>query len=298
MPNHSHDRREVGGLVASCCGRKSGWVFPCLLVSLFLLINGCDFPGRPKPADRPVPANENLDFGVLYGRNCAGCHGADGKLGPAPPLNDSLFRAIVPQEEVESIVSSGRSKTLMPAFGNANGGTLTAAQIQVLVHEIKGIPYSTKKKENGDPAAIEVVADSDGQAPKWGPPGKPPADVPSYSHPSINASSSSSSSSSTGDISKGAAVFVRACAVCHGDNGRGLAEGNATKNAINDPVFLALNSDQVLRRYAITGRSDFGMPGFAEARPGDSQFQALSEEEIANLVALLASWRGTAVTGN
>jgi mono/diheme cytochrome c family protein len=263
-------------------------------VSLSLLIiNGCDFPGRPKPADRPVPADEVLDFGVLYGQNCAGCHGADGKLGPAPPLNDPLFRAIVPQEEVESIVSNGRSKTLMPAFGKENGGTLTAAQIQVLVHEIKGIPYSTKMNENGDPAAIEVVADSGGRAPKWGPPGKLPEDAPSYNHPSVNASSSN-----TGDIVKGAAVFVRACAVCHGDDGRGIAEGNATKNAINDPVFLNLNSDQVLRRYAITGRSDFGMPGFAETRPGDSQFQPLSNQEIANLVALMASWRQTAVTGN
>jgi mono/diheme cytochrome c family protein len=181
----------------------------------------------------------------------------------------------------------------MPAFGNENGGTLTAAQIQVLVHEIKGIPYNTKKKENGDPALIEIVADSSGRAPKWGPPGKPPADVPSYNHPSINASSSS-----TGDIVKGAAVFVRACAVCHGDNGRGIAEGKAAKNAINDPVFLALNSDQVLRRYAITGRSDFGMPGFAEARPGDSKFEALSNEEIADLVALMASWRQITATGN
>jgi mono/diheme cytochrome c family protein len=293
VPNHSHHRHEVVGLVASSSGHRPGRIFPCLFVSLSLLLAGCDFPGRPKPADRPVPANDVLDFGVLYGQNCAGCHGADGKLGPAPPLNDGLFRAIVPQEELESIVSNGRSKTLMPAFGKENGGTLTAAQIQVLVHEIKGIPYSTKKKESGDPSAIEVVADSSGRAPKWGPAGNLPANVPPYNHLSINASSSS-----TGDIVKGAAVFVRACAVCHGDNGRGLAEGKATKNAINDPVFLALNSDQVLRRYAITGRSDFGMPGFAEARPGDSQFQPLSDQEIADLVALLASWRQTTVAGN
>jgi len=262
-------------------------MIPGLLALVLLLMNGCDFPGRPRPADRPVPANEVLDFGVLYGQNCAGCHGADGKLGPAPPLNDALFRAIVPQDDLASIVSNGRSKTLMPAFGKENGGTLTAAQIQVLVHEIKGLPYRTMKKDNGDPAAIEVVADSGGRVPKWGPPLKPPADVPSYNHPSVNASSSGS----TGDIVKGAAVFVRACAVCHGDDGRGLAERKATKNAINDPVFLALNSDQVLRRYAITGRSDFGMPGFAEARPDDLQFEALSNEEIVNLVALMASWR-------
>src|SRR5262245_25647642 len=113
----------------------------CVVVALCIVFAGCDFPGRPNPADRPVPADQVLSFHTLYGRNCAGCHGAEGRLGPAPPLNDAIFRSIVPASELESVVTSGRDKSLMPAFGNAHGGTLTAAQIQVLIHEIKGVPY-------------------------------------------------------------------------------------------------------------------------------------------------------------
>src|SRR5258708_31101842 len=128
----------------------------CLIIFISVLIAGCDFPGRPDPADRPVPANQVLEFGTLYQRNCAGCHGADGTLGPAPPLNDPLFRAIVPQTELTGILKKGRNKTLMPAFAKENGGTLTAAQIQVLVHEIKGIPYRTVAKQAGGIARIEV----------------------------------------------------------------------------------------------------------------------------------------------
>src|SRR5262245_30251568 len=116
-------------------------VTPPVCVVLLHFMAGCDFPGRPNPADRPVPADQVLRFSTLYGRNCAGCHGAEGRLGPAPPLNDAIFRSIVPEAELEEVVTKGRNKTLMPGFGQAHGGTLTAAQIQVLVHEIKGVPY-------------------------------------------------------------------------------------------------------------------------------------------------------------
>ena len=47
---------------------------------------------RPIGLCRPT----SRDFALLYATNCAGCHGADGRLGPAPPLNDPLFLAIVP----------------------------------------------------------------------------------------------------------------------------------------------------------------------------------------------------------
>jgi mono/diheme cytochrome c family protein len=271
------------------CARSSA----CLFVALSLLIVGCDFPGRPNRADRPVRADQVVEFGVLYRQNCAGCHGAEGKLCPAPPLNDPLFRAIVPEDELKNILTNGRSQTLMPAFAKENGGTLTAAQIEVLVHEIKGIPYTAIKNEEDAKASVKVVADPGGRAPKWGAPGKPPANVPSYSESSAH----SKSSSSGGDTTKGAAVFVRACADCHGDRGQGTADGGTTTNKINDPEFLALNSDQVLRRYVITGRPDFGMPSFSEARPGDALFQPMSEQEVTDLVSLLASWRQTTVKG-
>ena len=148
---------------------------------VFVVVDGgCNLPGRPNPADRPVPRGPGLEFGVLYGQNCAGCHGSDGKLGPAPPLNDPLFRAIVPEEELQGVLTKGRKKALMPAFAKENGGLLTEAQIQVLVMEIKGIPYKIVKKEEGETTKVEVVPDAGGVPPKWGTPETPPKGVPSY----------------------------------------------------------------------------------------------------------------------
>ena len=68
--------------------------------------------------------------------------------------------------------------------------------------------------------------------------------------------------------------------------------GGETARTINDPVFLALISNQALRRYAITGRPDLGMPGYADARPDTTHFVPLTDQEVTDLVALLASWRG------
>jgi mono/diheme cytochrome c family protein len=259
------------------------------------LTAGCDLPGRPNPADRPVPADQVLDFGVLYGQNCAGCHGQGGKLGPAPPLNDPLFRAIVPEEELASILTMGRKNTLMPAFAKENGGTLTATQIQVLVKEIKGIPYKIGEKLESGVFKALVVSDAGGITPKWGTSSMPPKGVPSYRDPSPvvawSPDHTTTAGSGTGNKEKGAVVFARACAVCHGKDGQGIGKGSETVHTINDRVFLALISDQALRRFAITGRPDLGMPGYGEARPGNPHFVPLTDQEVIDLVALLASWR-------
>jgi mono/diheme cytochrome c family protein len=264
--------------------RSVGNVSAFILLSVSLLTSGCDFPGRPHVADRPVRPDEVLDFASLYGQNCAGCHGSDGNVGPAPPLNDSLFRQIVPEAELKSVITNGRNKTLMPAFARENGGSLTSAQIEILVHEIKGQPYRVIREKSK--AAVEVVSDAGGTTPKWGSPGHPPADVPSYGDSSTHGNKNRANTESAGF-----SVFARACAACHGDEGQGIAQGDGLIQTINDPAFLSLCSDQVLRRYVITGRSDLGMPGYADSRPGNSQFQPLTDDEVASLVTLLASWR-------
>ena len=60
---------------------------------------------------------------------------------------------------------------------------------------------------------------------------------------------------------------------------------------INDRAFLSLISDRELRRIVITGRPDLKMPNYAEKAGRPDDFQPLTAGDVADLVALLASWR-------
>jgi len=265
--------------------RHIAWL-PCLLVSLAFGATGCKLPGEPDPADRPVPESQVVKFTSLYGQHCAGCHGADGKLGPAPPLNDPLFRAGMSEEDVEMVIAGGRAKTLMPAFANHQGGPLTPAQVRVLVCEIKGIQYKVVRKSEGDATKIEVVKDAQGTAPKWGLPGKFPDGAPPLEAEEEEAQRTEADFER---IRK--TVFRRACAACHGTHGQGVKDEGRPATTINDPAFLALISDQALRRLVITGRPDLGMPNYDGARPNEPKFRPLDAGEVSDLVALLAQWR-------
>ena len=180
-----------------------------------MLIGGCRLRGKPIPADRPVPSNEVLDFRQLYGQNCAGCHGASGQMGPAPPLNDELFRSIIPEKELLAVVSAGRKGTLMPAFEQDNGGTLTKNQVQVLVNEIKGLPYKIVEKTPGNLGSAQVVADANGLMPKWGKPAPAGAGIPPY------LISAASGQKQDGDAGKGMAVFTRVVPSATAKKGKG-----------------------------------------------------------------------------
>ena len=123
---------------------------PLVAGVLLLSLVGCDFPGKPTPGDRPIAPEKALEFSALYTQNCSGCHGTKGEFGPAPPLHNDLFRAIVSERELEQVVSKGRAGTPMPAFASTSGGTLSPSQVQVLVFEIKGIRYRTDNKSESD----------------------------------------------------------------------------------------------------------------------------------------------------
>jgi mono/diheme cytochrome c family protein len=220
---------------------------------LVALATGCDLPGKPNPTDRPVPSDKVTDFGTLYKTHCAGCHGPDGRLGPAPPLNDPLFLAIVSDVDLLRVIREGRGvtvaqKTPMPAFVRDRGGPLTPQQVEALASGIRA---------------------------RWG--GAPPKETPPpYLAPK-----------ESGNKERGAKLFELACAACHGDEGR----GGERAGAVNDRAFLALISDQALRRIIITGRRDLGMPEWSNDEWRDPHFEPLTSEQINDLVALLASWR-------
>jgi mono/diheme cytochrome c family protein len=200
-----------------------------------------------------------VDFDQLYAANCAGCHGATGKLGPAPPLSNPLFVAIVPDEELLRAIRDGRVGTPMPAFSRTNGGSLTDNQVKLLAEGIKSHWRSATPLQDTPPAY--ALAKGKGLQ------------------------------STVSNREHGTEVFQRACAGCHGPNGAGVERNGSLRRTINVPAFLALISDQALRRIIITGRPDLGMPTYAEKRGRPADYRPLTATEIDDLVALLADWR-------
>jgi len=160
-----------------------------LAIGLGLATAGCDgLPGKPKPSDQQPLPSQVMAFGALYGTNCAGCHGTDGRLGASRPLNDPVYLALVPRERVRRVIAEGVPGTLQPAFGAVAGGSLTDPQMDALVSGIFD---------------------------KWGKSAK--SDVtglPPYA-------------TAPGDAARGQAVYTTACAACHGPEGKGDPKGGA-----------------------------------------------------------------------
>src|ERR1700722_8471255 len=99
---------------------------------------GCaNAPGRPSPNEMPVVPNEISDFNTLYGQNCAGCHGTEGKGGAAIALANPVYLAIVNDAILRHATASGVPATSMPAFAQSAGGILTDKQVDVIVTGIR-----------------------------------------------------------------------------------------------------------------------------------------------------------------
>ena len=242
-----------------------GWL-GCLL-AVCLLNSGCtpsegvdklkSFSDRPIKSDEFTLPQDVKNFHDLYALRCAGCHGADGTLGPGPPLNDPMFAALMSEDELQKVIAAGRLGTLMPAWAQSSGGPLTDAQVGILAEGIKQRKWDSAEKSS---AAANVY------------PAAPPLTTSSSTH---------------GNVKDGQRVYAIACESCHGPNGDGGKEGGS----IHDHAFLALSSDQILRRYIITGRPDLGMPDFADGTGRGKDYQPLTAQQVSDLVALLAAWR-------
>jgi len=151
---------------------------------LSVSLAGCDIlPGRAGArAQRDIPPPQTAAFHALYDRQCAGCHGRDGRLGAARPLNDPVYLALVSSERVRHVIAQGLPGTAQPAFAVSAGGSLTDEQIDSLV---QGLQTAWSR-----PDALRD------------------ASAPSYAAP-------------LGDPERGRAVFAAACANCHGADGGG-----------------------------------------------------------------------------
>jgi mono/diheme cytochrome c family protein len=168
----------------------------------------------------------------------------------------------------------------MPAFSLGEGDPLSPEQARAWA-QLKEETHAAPRQQSPLTAA-QVQVLGEGIKKRWGPLASPPGSAPPYLAPV---------EPSPGKKDEGARVFARACAGCHGPEGEGVERDGRLRRKINDPAFLALISDQELRRYAITGRPDLDMPPYdgKAGRPPD--FQPLTSAEIDALVALLACWR-------
>ena len=152
-------------------------------VVLFLACAACTHPPGIGRADAEVvPPSEIVDFKVLYGQNCAGCHGVGGKGGAAIALANPVFLAIADDAVIRRTAAKGVPGTPMPAFAQSAGGMLTDKQVDSLV---RGIKSWAKPDALGN------------------------ATPPPYAAPA------------PGDPQRGADAYRKYCSPCHGANGRG-----------------------------------------------------------------------------
>lgn len=87
-----------------------------------------------------------------------------------------------------------------------------------------------------------------------------------------------------GDPSRGAEVYARECAACHGEAGEGLDESPRAPlgaPSLNNPVFLETASDGFIRHAIANGRRGTVMQPYAGL---------LTDQEIDDLVAFIRSW--------
>src|ERR1700726_2400916 len=166
---------------------------PIRLVTLTVVaLLGCaacsSSPVVHRPESAVVPPSEAVDFNALYGQNCAGCHGVDGKGGAAIALANPVFLAIADDTVIRRIASNGVPGTPMSAFAQSAGGMLTEKQIDSLV---TGIRLWAKPNALGDQTPPPYAA----QAP--------------------------------GDALRGADAYRTYCSSCHGTNGRGGSKASS-----------------------------------------------------------------------
>ena len=163
----------------------------CLLTALYaMVVSGCASPhGQPAKGSETLAPNEVLEFGTLYGENCAGCHGAEGRGGAAIALANPVYLAIADDTVIRNAIATGVRGTAMPAFATSSGGMLTDKQIDVITTQIRS---------------------------RWSKPGiLDGANPPSYATKSI------------GDVTHGETAYKTYCASCHGNDGRGGAKGSS-----------------------------------------------------------------------
>ena len=183
---------------------------------------------RPPPDSQVIPPAKITDFNLLYTKNCAGCHGRDGKGGLAVALGGPGIpcnRRRSHDHSRNRRRSSWNRQCLR--LRSTPAGVLTDSQIDAIIRGMRERWARPDALRNADP--------------------------PPYA-----------AAQSSGDPKRGSTVFGTYCSSCHGADGR----GGKRASSIVDGSYLALVSDQNLRTIVIVGRPEMGAPDWREDLPG------------------------------
>ena len=184
------------------------------------------------------------DGAQLYARNCAACHGSDGRGGVGVPLALPSFLASVDDEFLRTTIREGRPGRVMPAFRD-----LSDAQVDALVAYLRRLAPGTPAPRF-DPTPVQ------------------------------------------GDPQRGAGLYGKHCAACHGPRGEGGHGTGVTFSrprelpimppALRNRGFLRAASDQMIKATLERGRPGTPMVSFLD--------KGLSEQDLSDIVAYIRSW--------
>jgi mono/diheme cytochrome c family protein len=165
--------------------------------------------------------------GQIYVENCAVCHGVDGKGRIGARLE--AFSGIDPAAVIAQTVAQGIEGTVMPAWGEANGGPLSDQDIADVV--------------------AYVVAAFNGTEPIEPLPEYVPPEIPRL--PDVE-----------GDPSLGAVVYQANCFACHGEEGRGRIGASLAKS------WPGGEPELFIRQVVSEGIEGTKMPAWAQTNGG------------------------------
>ena len=218
-----------------------------------VFIGACDWmPGKPTEADKPVIKSTITDFEILWTNQCSGCHGADGRWGPARPLNDPLYLAIAGKEYVTRVITDGVPNSLMPPYAQHQGGSMTDEQIKDVV---------------------------DGMWEHW----SNPDAIKNMTIPEM--------SGKLGKASRGQGLFTTYCSDCHGKDGNGGKAGSVVDPTFLSLVSdQALRSAVICGRIDL-GMPNFAGYSGGHRHSGRTKLAPLKDSQISDIVAWLTSHR-------